>query len=462
MREADKILQTYPEIERRIASINNPNVDISLELSDPYSSLWQVFKNIFTGHNRSTSEIMDSLKKKFDNITGFDLRVRTGGQVETSVVEMVVRGNKTQHELSSLVTQMVSELLQTGLFSGIRTATSVDNEDYIITMQRDKIANIQRTPQEIARTIRYLLKGEKVNKFKKDNKQYDVNLQVYSEFKENPENILSFFIRGGTPKEPILIPLSELVSVDARTSPPEIQRYKRTRAATMVAVLKSGSTVGDGIKSVESIADQIMPEDARVEFIGETQRYITEKQSMLLVFVLSLCFIYLVMAAQFESWRDPFIIFFSVPISLVGGVFALTQLDKGTLNMYSFIGFVTLVGLITKHGILIVDFANRLREGATLSVHEAVIRASKLRLRPILMTTFAMVFGAIPLMLGGVGNESRRQLGCVIIGGMSIGTLFTLFVVPTVYVLLSSKNRGRKHVLDFAPSTEAEVLSPKI
>jgi len=165
-----------------------------------------------------------------------------------------------------------------------------------------------------------------------------------------------------------------------------------------------------------------------------------------MVFMLSLCFIYLVMAAQFESWRDPFIIFFSVPLSLIGGIIALSLIDKGTLNMYSFIGFITLVGLITKHGILIVDFANRLRESGN-SISESVIMAAKSRLRPILMTTFAMVLGAVPLMMGGVGNESRRQLGCVIIGGMSLGTLFTIIIVPVMYTLLTSKKHKLKNKL---------------
>jgi multidrug efflux pump len=152
------------------------------------------------------------------------------------------------------------------------------------------------------------------------------------------------------------------------------------------------------------------------------------------------------MAAQFESWRDPFIIFFSVPLSLIGGVIALSLIDKGTLNMFSFIGFITLIGLITKHGILIVDFANRLRESGN-TVLESVVMASKMRLRPILMTTLAMVFGAVPLMLGGAGGESRRQLGCVIIGGMSLGTVFTIFVVPVMYTYLTSRKRGLKNKL---------------
>jgi multidrug efflux pump len=211
-------------------------------------------------------------------------------------------------------------------------------------------------------------------------------------------------------------------------------------------ILKPGYTVGDGIKMINEIAPEHVPEDMRYDFVHETKKYINESRSMMIVFLLSLCFIYLVMAAQFESWRDPFIIFFSVPLSLIGGVIALSLVDKGTLNMYSFIGFITLVGLITKHGILIVDFANRYRESGH-EIFDAVIMASRTRLRPILMTTLAMVLGAVPLMFGGAGSEARRQLGSIIIGGMSLGTLFTVFIVPIMYTFLTSRKRGSKNKL---------------
>jgi multidrug efflux pump len=153
--------------------------------------------------------------------------------------------------------------------------------------------------------------------------------------------------------------------------------------------------------------------------------------------LLAVCFIYLVMAAQFESWRDPFIILLSVPLSLAGAVMTLFVIQGGSLNLYSNIGLITLIGLITKHGILMVDFANSMRTAQHISTHEAILQACIFRLRPILMTTMAMVLGAIPLAFAtGAGSEARRQLGWVIVGGMSIGTLFTLFVVPAVYTYL--------------------------
>ncbi|MBA4250075.1 MAG: multidrug transporter AcrB [Candidatus Puniceispirillum sp.] len=446
LKHIDSILSTYPEIERRISSIINPNVDISVELTEDDSSIIKSIGRMFTGQGRSTQEIIEELTARFKNITGLEPRIQTGGAggSDSNLVSFVVRGNKETYALSGSVKELTNALLSSGMIRGVRARSSVDNEDYILTLNRDKIANIQKTPREISDFIRYLLKGEKTGKFKKDNKQYDVNVQVFSEYKSSPDDILKFYIRGGTPKDPNLIPLSELISIDSRTSPPEIQRHNRTKAESVQAVLKKGYTVGDAITKIRQIADETLQEGVYLDFTGETQRFITESKSMQLVFMLSLCFIYLVLAAQFESWRDPFIIFISVPLSLVGGVYALNYLERGTLNMFSFIGFITLIGLITKHGILIVDFANKIRKSSNESAKIAVLKASQMRLRPILMTTLAMVLGAVPLMFGGAGNENRRQLGAVIIGGMSLGTIFTLYIVPLVYTLISSNKVKKK------------------
>lgn len=441
IKDLDDILATYPEMERRITIINNPTVDIGIELSEHKSSILRSLFSFMLPHEKMTEEIIAELRKKFERVTGVDPRIRSGNSSsDASTVEFVIRGNKSQTELRDLTHNMVQDLYRSGIVSQIRSVSNNDSEDYIVTLQRDKISNLKKEPREVADTITHLIKGRKAGKFKRANKQYDVRLQVKMEFKENPEDILKLFIKAGTEKNPTLVPLSELVSVDARTGPHEIHRYNRTRSSTVYVILKPGFTVGDGVKVVNDLAVEHIPGDVRCDFAGETKKFLDESQSMLIVFGLSLCFIYLVMAAQFESWRDPFIIFFSVPLSLIGGVFALSLMNGGTLNVYSFIGFITLVGLITKHGILIVDFANRLRQTGS-NITDAVAIAAKTRLRPILMTTLAMVLGAVPLMFGasGAGAENQRQLGCVIIGGMSLGTVFTVFIVPIVYTLLTSK-----------------------
>jgi multidrug efflux pump len=205
--------------------------------------------------------------------------------------------------------------------------------------------------------------------------------------------------------------------------------------------LKKDVLLGEGVQRIDDIAKDILPEDVRHDFTGDTKRFLTEGKTMYLIFGLAIAFIYLIMAAQFESWVDPFIIMFSVPLSLSGAVITLALIENGSLNIYSNIGLVTLIGLITKHGIMMVDFANKKRDEGE-DIMTAIINASKLRLRPILMTTFAMVLGAVPLAFAtGAGSESRRQIGWVIVGGMMIGTVFTLLVLPTVYTFFTKKVR---------------------
>ncbi|MDR1034974.1 MAG: efflux RND transporter permease subunit, partial [Holosporales bacterium] len=213
---------------------------------------------------------------------------------------------------------------------------------------------------------------------------------------------------------------------------------------TVIPILNDKTSLGEAIEVIREIAHRVLPSDVFIEFIGETKRYLTEANTMFLIFMLALSFIYLVMAAQFESWKDPFIIMLTVPLTLVGGILTLACVKNGTINMFSNIGFLTLIGLITKHGILIVDFANKLVEQGLKPI-EAVKKAALMRLRPILMTTFAMVLGAIPLAFArGAGCEIRIPLGVVIAGGMTIGTMFTIFVIPVVYVYMSGSRAGKK------------------
>jgi multidrug efflux pump len=237
-------------------------------------------------------------------------------------------------------------------------------------------------------------------------------------------------------------------------APKELKRFNQLRAVTLSANLGAGYALGDVLAFLEKTAREVLPETALTDVAGQSREYRSAGQSLLLVFLLALGFIYLVLAAQFESFRDPLIILVTVPLSMTGALGAL-WLTGGSLNVFSQIGLVTLVGLITKHGILIVEFANQLQERG-LSRIEAAIESAGLRLRPILMTTGAMVLGALPLAIAsGAGAESRQQIGWVIVGGMSFGTLLTLFVVPTVYSFL-----GQVHRAGGAVEAAAETPAP--
>jgi multidrug efflux pump len=237
-----------------------------------------------------------------------------------------------------------------------------------------------------------------------------------------------------------MVPLSNIVTLKETVAPKDLRRFNQLRSITIEANLMPGYTLGQALAAVDDAAASILPPGMVTDLSGQSREFRDASSNIAFIFVLALLFIYLVLSAQFESFRDPLMIMLTVPLSMTGALLAL-NLTGGTLNIYSQIGLVTLVGLITKHGILIVDFANRLQEDGKSRL-DAVIEAAVLRLRPILMTTCAMVLGAVPLALAtGAGAESRVQIGWVIVGGMTVGTLLTLFVIPVIYSLA-----GRKHV----------------
>jgi multidrug efflux pump len=318
-----------------------------------------------------------------------------------------------------------------------------DTEDFTVYIRRDKAADVGVEPGAIADTIDSLVRGRKASSFKRENKLYDVVVQVMDQARQSPRDITNLFMKAND-KKSTLVPLAELIEVKARSGPAEIYRYNRVRAISHTAKLQSSIGQMEGINLVKDITKSVLPKDARMEFTGETKRFMDESQNMYLIFGMALIFIYLIMAAQFESWRDPAIIMFSVPLSLASAVVTLSLINGGSINVYSQIGLVTLIGLITKHGILMVDVANHLRAEEGLSKLDAIVEACKVRLRPILMTTFAMVLGSVPLALSkGAGAESYRQIGWVIVGGMTIGTLFTLLVLPAIYLALSKDTRRK-------------------
>ena len=250
-----------------------------------------------------------------------------------------------------------------------------------------------------------------------------------------PDDLRRIYVRG---RDDAMIPLSNLINIKETVAPKELNHFNQLRAATITAQLAPGYSLSDGLSFMESAAKEALGSDAFLDFAGQSREFREASSNMYLTFLLALCFIYLVLAAQFESFTDPFIIMLTVPLSITGALLALWW-SGGTLNIYSQVGLVTLIGLITKHGILIVEFSNQLRAQGR-PMREAVTEAAALRLRPILMTTGAMVLGAVPLALAaGAGAESRQDIGWVIVGGLLVGTFFTLFVIPVVYTYLSRR-----------------------
>ena len=321
----------------------------------------------------------------------------------------------------------------------VETDLQLNMPEFRIDMDRAKVADLGLDVTVVGRTLETLLGGRQVTRFELNGEQYDVMVQLAAEDRASPQTLATIFLRSPAGE---MIQLSNIVKVKEAVAPKELRRFNQLRSVTISANLDARLHARRRPRSswkrppARCCRKRFVPQLA-----GQSREFRAAGESLALVFLLALGFIYLVLAAQFESFRDPLIILVTVPLSMAGALGTL-WLTGGTLNVYSQIGLVTLVGLITKHGILIVEFANQLQEKGRSRI-EAAVEAAGLRLRPILMTTGAMVLGALPLAIAsGAGAESRQQIGWVIVGGMSFGTLFTLFVIPTVYSLLGQVHRA--------------------
>ena len=346
-------------------------------------------------------------------------------------------------------------------------------------VDRDKVADVGVEVDDIGRTLETMLGGRQVTRVQRDGKQHDVIVQVEDAARAEPNDLTSIFVRN---KSGQLIQLSNLVKVKEGVSAKELNHFNRQRAAIIQANVAPGHTLGEVLVSLDNIAKEVMGANFQTDVDGQSREFREASGTLVVTFLLALAFIYLVLAAQFESFLSPFVIMLTVPLAIAGALlflywsnskllveFALmmgkdiplqvVQSVGGTLNVYSQIGLVMLIGLITKHGILIVEFANQLQDKG-MDKYNAVIEAATLRLRPILMTTAAMVLGAVPLVRAtGAGAESRSPIGVVIVGGLLIGTLLTLFVIPTAYTLFVGQRRRTEDMADDHQPGNVPVMS---
>jgi multidrug efflux pump len=348
-------------------------------------------------------------------------------------LEFVVVTSGSYEELDGAVNRIVAEAQKNPGLQNVDTDLRLNKPEFKVQVNRDRAADVGVAVDTVGRTMETMLGGRQVTRYKNNAEQYDVIVQMLPADRADPNDISDIFVRGRNDQ---MVPLTSLVNVRESVAPRELNHFGQRRSATITANLAPGYSLGEALDFMGEIAQRELPPGAATDLNGVSREFRESSRGLYLTFVLALAFIYLVLAAQFESFRDPFIILLTVPLSMVGALAAL-KLSGGTLNVYSQIGLVTLVGLITKHGILIVEFANQLRDRG-VALRAAVVESAVLRLRPILMTTGAMVLGAVPLALAsGAGAESRQPIGWVVVGGLLVGTLLTLFVVPTVYTLLA-------------------------
>jgi len=295
--------------------------------------------------------------------------------------------------------------------------------------------------KDVGAALSSLVGGGYVNYFSFHDRAYKVIPQVQQVDRLNASQLSSTYIRAANGEA---IPLSTVVHITTKTVPQALNRFQQQNSATISGVPFIGVTQGDGIAYMQNLAKRTLPQGYSVDYAGPSRQFIQESSALIVTFFFALIIIFLALAAQFESFRDPVIILISVPMSICGAlIFISLGVGGASLNIYTQVGLVTLIGLISKHGILIVEFANNLQKQG-MSKREAIDHAAGIRLRPILMTTGAMVFGVVPLLIAsGAGAVSRFQLGLVIATGITIGTLFTLFVVPAMYLLLAADHSTR-------------------
>jgi multidrug efflux pump len=400
---------------------------------------------------RKQQEITDELRPKFAQVPGviaFPVNPPSLGQSPRSTpIEFVIMSQVPYAELSRLVDRFIGEMQSVRGVQNLQTDLRLNTPEVRVNVNREKMADLSINVDTVGRTLETLLGGRQVTRFKKDGEQYDVIVWAGDRERASPSDIADMYVRGRNGE---MVQLANLVDVKEGVSPQSLNHFNRLRAVKVTGTLAPGYTLEEALKAMDEVAKRVLPATAQTGLDGQSREFRASGQEIYFTFVLALLFIYLVLSAQFESFASPFVIMLSVPLAMTGALFTL-WLTGGTLNIYSQVGLITLVGLITKHGILIVEFANQQRDQGS-DLIAAVQEAAVLRLRPILMTTGAMVLGALPLALAsGAGAESRIQIGWVIVGGMTFGTILTLFLVPTAYTLLAGRRRGARAVPAAAP-----------
>jgi len=348
----------------------------------------------------------------------------------------------TPNDYESLleVAQRVKERAQaSGKFAFLDIDLAFDKPEVVVDIDRAKAAQMGVSMDVLGSTLATLLGEAEINRFTIDGRSYKVIAQVERAYRDNPDWLNNYYVKN---RDGQMLPLSTLITVSDRARPRQLNQFQQLNSAII-----SGFPVvsmGEALETVRNIAQEEAPAGFAFDYGGAARQYVQEGSALWVTFGLALAIIFLVLAAQFESFRDPLVILVTVPMSICGALVPLF-LGLSSLNIYTQVGLVTLIGLISKHGILIVEFANQLREQKGLSAREAIEEAAAIRLRPVLMTTAAMVFGMVPLIIAtGAGAVSRFDIGTVIAAGMSVGTLFTLFVLPCVYTLLARRDEVRR------------------
>jgi multidrug efflux pump len=406
-------------------------------------SVW-AFKD-WAERGRSQKELQADIQARLSHVAGVEALVfappslpGAGGGLPIS---MVIQSTGSPDQVFQVAEEIKNQAQASGRFIVVQNSLSFDAPEVTVTIDRDRAAALNLPISDIASTLGLLVGGGKIAQFDRDSNSYDIIMQVPDNYRHNPESLGKYYVRSISGD---MVPLSAVVNIAVNSSPASIEQFNQLNSATISALPVPSVTTGDGLATIEDIARPLLPEGFFVDYADQSRLERDQGNTIMIAFGLAVVVIYLVLAAQFESFRDPLIIMMSVPLSIFGAIIPL-NLGLGTLNIYTQVGLITLIGLITKHGILLVEFANQQREEHGMSRHDAIIASAKVRLRPILMTTAAMALGVVPLIIAqGAGAAARYSMGLVIFTGILVGTLFTLFVVPMFYTYISRRELAAK------------------
>ncbi|CAJ1768880.1 Efflux pump membrane transporter BepE [Aeromonas hydrophila] len=433
MEQVNKVLDEQPEVafSQVFSGVFNANQAFGIASMVPWSQ-----------REASQKEVLERVGKLVENVPGMSITTfqfpELPGASSGLPIQFVITTPNNFESLYQVASEILTAAQGSGRFVYSELDLQYDSATMKIKIDKDKAGAYGITMQDIGITLGTMMSDGYVNRIDLDGRSYEVIPQVERKYRLNPESIKGYYVRAADGQS---IPLGSLISIEVVGEPRALPHFNQLNSATIGAVLMPGTTMGNAIAWLDATASEKLPQGYRYDYMGEARQFVTEGSALYATFALALAIIFLVLAIQFESARDPLVIMVSVPLAISGALIALAW-GAATMNIYSQVGLITLVGLITKHGILICEVAKEEQLLHGRNRMEAVMAAAKVRLRPILMTTAAMIAGLIPLLYAtGAGAAQRFSIGIVIVTGLAIGTLFTLFVLPVIYTYLASEHK---------------------
>ncbi len=437
----DALQEEVPEIYS-LVTVTSPGFGASSSVNTAFARLKLVEPD---KRERSQQQIANAVSARMSQLTAarsFVIQDQSIGTQRGGLpVQYVIQSNQIE-KLRAILPEFMEKVNQSPVFQVADLNLKFNKPELQISINREKARTLGVSAQDIAQTMQFALSGTRFGYYIMNGKQYEVIGQLERSYRNQPLDLKTLYVKNNVGE---MIQLSNLVEIVEETNPPQLFRYNRYVSATVSANPVDGKTIGDGIAEMDRIAAEVLDDTFSTSLAGASKDFEESSSSLVFAFLLALVLIYLVLSAQFESFRDPFIIMFTVPLALAGAVLTLWYFGK-TLNIFSQIGIIMLIGLVSKNGILIVEFANQ-RKALGLNRLEAIHSAAVARFRPILMTSFSTILGAVPIALAlGAGSESRVAMGTAIIGGLTFATLLTLFVIPAMYAYISEQQKSVSNV----------------